>query len=103
VSSREISALITAFANTGGPVVFAQTEDSESHPLCAIVHTDLLGRISTALDRDECGVHDLWLRLEGTAVAFDNPNAFVNINCPDDLDAWLAGSPHGKHQSINLL
>jgi molybdenum cofactor guanylyltransferase len=98
VSSREISALITAFADAGGPVAFAQTEDSESHPLCAIVQTDLLDRISAALDQDERGVHDLWRQLEGTAIHFDNPNAFVNLNSPDDVDAWLAGSPDGRHR-----
>jgi molybdopterin-guanine dinucleotide biosynthesis protein A len=97
VSSREIAALITAFADTGGPVAFAQTENSESHPLCAVIHTNLLDRVSAALDRDERSVHDLWLQLEGTAVHFDNPNAFVNLNSPNDLDAWLAGSPNGRH------
>jgi len=98
LSWKEMSALVTAFAGTGGPVVFAQTEDAESHPLCAVVRTDLLDKVSAALDRDERGVHDLWLQLEGTAVPFDNPNAFVNLNSPDDLDAWLAGSPNGRHQ-----
>jgi molybdenum cofactor guanylyltransferase len=96
VSSKETSALITAFADTGGPVVFAQTQDAESHPLCAVVHTDLLDGVSAALDRDERGVHDLWLQLEGAAVHFDDPNAFVNLNSPDDLDAWLAGSSNER-------
>jgi molybdenum cofactor guanylyltransferase len=98
VSAMEMSALIAASANTGGSVVFAQMRDAEDHPLCAVVPTDLLGRISSALDRGERGVHNLWLQLEGIAVSFDDPNAFVNLNSPDDLDAWLTGRPHGRNR-----
>ena len=98
LSSEEISALITAFADTGGPVVFAQTQGSENHPLCAVVRTDLLDRVSAALNRDERGVHDLWRQFGGAAVPFNNANAFVNLNCPDDWEAWLAGSPHDRHR-----
>jgi molybdopterin-guanine dinucleotide biosynthesis protein A len=98
VSWKEMSALISAFADGSGPVVFARTQDSESHPLCAVVQTDVLDRISAALDQDERGVHDLWRQLESTAVHFDNPKAFVNLNSLDDVDAWLAGSPNGRHR-----
>jgi molybdopterin-guanine dinucleotide biosynthesis protein A len=98
LSWKEISALVTAFADTKGSLVFAQTQGSENHPLCAVVPTNMLDRVSAALDRDERGVHNLWLQLEGIAVPFDNPNAFANLNSPDDLEAWLAGSPHGKRR-----
>jgi molybdopterin-guanine dinucleotide biosynthesis protein A len=98
LSWKEISTLLAAFADTGGPVVFAQTEGPESHPLCAVVRTDLLDRISAALDRQERTVHDLWLRLAAVAVPFDNPAAFVNLNRPDDMEAWLAGNPHGRQR-----
>lgn len=98
LSSKEMSALIAVFADTGGPVVFAETEDSARHPLCAVVRTDLLDGISDALDRGERGVGALWLQLGGAAVHFEDSNAFVNLNSPNDLDAWLAGSPNGRHR-----
>jgi molybdopterin-guanine dinucleotide biosynthesis protein A len=91
LSSKEISSLLSAFAAGGGPVTFAQTEGSERHPLCAVVRTDLLADVSAALDRGERGVGDLWSELGGSPVCFDDPEAFINLNSPGDLNAWLAG------------
>ena len=96
LSWREMSALLTAFADTGGPIIFAETEDGARHPLCAVVRTDLLNEISTALDRGERTVSDVWSGLGGFAVHFDDPNAFINLNSPGDLDAWLEGRPNGR-------
>ncbi len=93
LSSKEIAALVSAFAAGGGPVVFAETDGSARHPLCAVVRSNLLDRISAALDRGELVVGELWKQLGGSAVHFDDPNAFININSPGDLDAWLAGRP----------
>jgi molybdopterin-guanine dinucleotide biosynthesis protein A len=95
LSWKEMSALLAAFADTGGPIIFAETEDGARHPLCAVVRIDLLDGIAAALDRGELAVRDLWSQLGGFAVHFDNPNAFVNLNSPGDLDAWLAGRPNG--------
>lgn len=103
LSWKEMAALLAAFRRTGGPVVFAQTEDAARHPLCAVVHVDLLHQVSAALDRGESAVQELWLQVGGTAVHFDNPNAFINLNSPDDVDAWLAGKPHGRRRSTNSL
>jgi molybdopterin-guanine dinucleotide biosynthesis protein A len=93
---KEMSALITAFVDTRGPVVFAETEDGARHPLCAVVRVDLLAEISAALDRAEFAVSDVWSQLGGFGLHFDSPNAFVNLNSPGDVDAWLAGRPNGK-------
>ena len=95
LSWKEMSTLMVAFVNTGGPVVFAQTQDAARHPLCAVVRVDLLDSISAALDREERAVGELWDRLGGVPVHFDDPDAFVNLNSPGDLDAWLAGKPNG--------
>ena len=95
LSCKEIALLIAAFAETRAPVVFARTQHSEDHPLCAVLRADLLDRVSTALDRGEYGVRDLWLQLAGAARAFDNPSAFINLNSPADVNAWLAGSCNG--------
>jgi molybdopterin-guanine dinucleotide biosynthesis protein A len=95
VSWKEMSALIATFARTGGPVVFARTEGLADHPLCAVVHVDSLDEICAALDRGQGAVHDLWHQAGGTAVHFDNANAFANLNSPDDVEAWL-GVPNAK-------
>jgi molybdopterin-guanine dinucleotide biosynthesis protein A len=96
LSWNEMSALITAFADTGGPVVFAQTQDAARHPLCAVVRVDLRDEIAAALDRAAFTVSDIWSQLGGFALPFDDPMAFVNLNSPGDVDAWLAGRPNGK-------
>ncbi len=98
VSWKEMSALLGAFARTGGPVVFAQTESSADHPLCAVVHVDLLDEICAALDEGQSAVHDLWLQVGGTAVHFDNANALANLNSPEDVETWLAGRPNGRRR-----
>jgi molybdopterin-guanine dinucleotide biosynthesis protein A len=103
VSWKEMSVLLSAFADGSGPVVFARTQDRARHPLCAVVSTDLLERVSAALDQGELGVGNLWLQLGGAAVPFDNPNAFVNLNSPDDLDSWLAGRPSGRLRKTNVF
>ena len=91
LSSKEMSALLSAVAADGGPVAFAQTEGSAWHPLCAVVRTNVLDEVSAALDWGELGVGALWSRLGGSPVQFDNPDSFVNLNSPGDVDAWLAG------------
>ncbi len=91
ISSTEMSALLSAFVASGGPVTFAQTENSASHPLCAVVCTDLLADVSAALDKGALGVGDLWAQIRGSCVRFENAAAFINLNSPGDLTAWLAG------------
>ena len=90
LSSKEMSALLSDFAACGGPVTFAQTESSAQHPLCAVVRTDALNDVSAALDRGELAVGDLWSQLGGSLVRFDDPDPFINLNSPGDLDTWLA-------------
>jgi len=96
LSWREMSALIATSIDTGGPVIFAQTQDGARHPLCAVVRVDLLDGISAALDQGERVVSDLWFQLGGFTVGFDDSKAFVNLNSPSDFDAWLAGRPNDK-------
>ncbi len=95
LSSKEISTLVSAFVATGDPVVLAETEGPVRHPLCAVVRSSLLDEVSAALDRGTLAAGDLWLRLGGTMVHFENPDGFINLNRLDDLDAWLAGT--GRH------
>ncbi len=90
LSAPEMSALLNAYVACGGPVVFAETEHAARHPLCAVIRTDLLPDISAALDRGVRAVGAVWSELGGTAVPFDNPENFTNINSPGDLEAWFA-------------
>lgn len=92
LSSREMSALMTAFGAHGGPVVFAETEGPLRHPLCAAIRNDVLESVSAALDEGMGAAADLWQQLGGSAVHFDDPQPFINLNSPGDVDAWL-----GKH------
>ncbi len=91
LSSKEISTLVSAFVATGHPAVFAETEGPVRHPLCAVVRSNLLDEVSAALDRGTLATGDLWLRLGGTTVHFENSDAFLNLNSLNDRDAWLAG------------
>jgi molybdenum cofactor guanylyltransferase len=90
LSAKEMSALLNAYVAHGGSVVFAETEHAARHPLCAVIRTDVLPAISAALDRGVRAVGAVWSELGGTAVPFDNPESFTNINSPGDLDAWFA-------------
>lgn len=93
LSSREMTLLMAAFGAGDRPVVFAETSGPMLHPLCAVMRTELLESISAALDKGVTGVGALWQRLGGSAVHFDDPGVFTNLNSPDDVDAWLGG--HG--------
>jgi len=87
-----------SMAARGECLVFAETDGPQKHPLCAVIRTDLLDSVSTALDSGAFGVSDLWQRLGGATVHFDNSDAFVNLNSLGDVDAWLTETrKHDDH------
>lgn len=90
LSSREISALLDAFTAHPGPVLFAETENAARHPLCAVIRSDLHAGISAALDEGARNVGDLWVRLGGSTLYFDDSGSFANLNSPKDVKTWLA-------------
>jgi molybdopterin-guanine dinucleotide biosynthesis protein A len=90
LSSAEMLTLMRSLAARGERLVFAETDGPQKHPLCAVIRTDLLDSVSTALDRGAFGVSDLWRRLGGATVHFENSDTFVNLNSLDDVNAWLA-------------
>lgn len=92
LSSAEMLTLMRSMAARGEPLVFAETAGPQKHPLCVVIRTDLLDSVSTTLDRGAFGASDLWLRLGGAPVHFENSDAFINLNSPDDVNAWLAGT-----------
>jgi molybdopterin-guanine dinucleotide biosynthesis protein A len=91
LSSQEILGLAKAFAAVSAPLVFAETDNEQRHPLCAIVNTCLLADISAALDMNMLCVGDLWQRLGGLRVRFRNPDAFSNLNTYADVSQWQRG------------
>ena len=90
ISANEITALSNAFKEAGAPVVFAETADGQTHPLCAVISTGLRAHVSAAIDSGVLGAGDLWTQLGGTGVLFDKVDAFTNLNSPADVDAWRA-------------
>ena len=85
ITATEISYLVEASGTTDSPITFAMTRDFVKHPLCAIVQTDLLQNICTAIDSGVRSVGLLWSQLGAGTAYFDNANAFINLNTPGDL------------------
>lgn len=90
ITTAEINTLIKAFRNAPQPVVFAQTGDSDKdwHPLCAVVHVDVLSTLSSAIDRQVRAVRDFWSQVDAAGVRFTDESRFVNINELHDLEQW---------------
>ena len=88
ISASQISALKQAFIETMAPAVFATTGDFFWHPLCAVVHNDLAGDISAAIDAGERKIRNIWQQAKAAKVQFDDDAAFFNINSLADMDKW---------------
>ena len=93
ISAVEIRALTRAFRAGRPRVAVARTGDSLWHPLCSVVHNDILPAVAAALDAGEFGVGKLWRKLEAREVRFDDETPFFNVNTPEDLASWREG--HG--------
>lgn len=88
ITYREMTALKKAFIENKKPVVFAQTAGFFLHPLCAVVHIDLIDMVSSAIDSGQRKIRDLWQQLNAEAVQFSDNDAFVNINDFADMENW---------------
>jgi molybdopterin-guanine dinucleotide biosynthesis protein A len=86
LTSRELISLKKAFVETKNPVVFAQTEDSFWHPLCAVVYNDLKEMVSSAIDQGHRKIRELWKHINAEAVQFPDDSAFFNINNQADME-----------------
>ena len=87
ITAREITSLKTDFFETKARVVFASV-GSDWHPLCSVFHTGALADIRRAIDFGDLKIRHLWDRLGARNVEFDSPDAFYNINAPQDWKAW---------------
>jgi molybdopterin-guanine dinucleotide biosynthesis protein A len=61
---------------------------TQNHPVFAMVHRDLTPSLIEFLTAGERKV-GLWLaQQQALPVLFDEPEAFINLNSPTDLQAW---------------
>lgn len=81
----EIRGLINAYVQNSASVVFARTKDY-GHPLCAVVPTQNLFAIQSEVDRGTRPIREIWKKLGAQAILFANQQAFVNINCAEDMN-----------------
>lgn len=88
ITAKEISALKKAFIETGASVVFAETAGFFWHPLCAVVHNGLKEEISSAIDRGQRKIRDVWQQVKAVRVQFADETAFLNINSLADVNKW---------------
>ncbi len=83
-SAREVAALRDAFVARRAGIVAARTADFSWHPLCSVVHVDMLPPVRAALDRGELAVGRLWRDLGAEPVDFADGTPFLNVNVPSD-------------------
>ena len=88
VTAIEITALKKAYRNGNAPIVFAESDDSDGHYLCAVVDVDLKEKISAAIDEERLTVGRLWPEIGAIGVRFPDGTPFVNINTEADLKEW---------------
>ena len=94
ITAAEIDTLLGAFRRAAARVVVAETGDSFWHPLCAVVHNDILPEVTASIEHGERGVGWLWRKLGALPVRFDDEWALFNVNTPEDLARWREGSGH---------
>ena len=92
ITSTEIKSLIAAWYCSGRPVAYAETPDFVRHPLCSVVHIDVLDEVRIALLEKRLSVIELWERLAGEAVYFHDALRFDDVDSPDDMKAVFAHS-----------
>lgn len=91
ITAKEMLVLKKTFVETEAPVVFATVNDFFWHPLCAVVHNGLAKQISSAIDRGERKIRNLWQQIKAERVQFTNETAFLNVNSLADVNRWRKG------------
>jgi molybdopterin-guanine dinucleotide biosynthesis protein A len=86
ISSTELETLISSAENEPALIVYAATE-SQEHPLCSVVRSELIGPLTTTLEEDKNAVLRFFHGLQHRKVFFHDERPFLNMNVPDDLRA----------------
>ena len=85
LTAYELTRLVDEFQATAAQIVVAETCQNAWHPLCSVVHIDVLAAVGKAITAQRFSVHQLWRTLNATAVEFTGEGAFTNINTPADF------------------
>lgn len=88
MTARELITLREAFVHSTEKIVFAETDGFFCHPLCAVVHNDMLAQIISSIDRGQRKVQQLWRLFGAKGVKFAEAAAFMNINSFSDVKCW---------------
>ena len=88
ITRQEISTLISEFSESGARAVYAQDGSFFDHPICTVVHIDLLDDVTGLIDEGRRKIADVWARIGATPVTFEDAAPFYNVNTPADLARW---------------
>ncbi len=86
ITAVEIRRLCEEFRHGESGIVFAETEEGTSHPLCCVVHVRLCGEISEAVRGGRLAVIRLWKEFGAARTCFENAGRFANVNVPGEFD-----------------
>ena len=90
LSARELARLVDAFrrAPHGVQRAVVTAGPSREYPICFVVHKEMAGHVTSALDRRHLKILQLWKDLHAKDVTFPDAEPFHNLNTPDDLRRW---------------
>jgi len=88
ITRQELSRLISGFSESGARAVYAQDGSFRDHPLCAIVHIDVLDDVSKIIDEGRRKIAEVWAKIGAKPVLFEDTAPFYNVNTPADLARW---------------
>ncbi|MFO7948216.1 MAG: molybdenum cofactor guanylyltransferase [Armatimonadota bacterium] len=88
LTDHHIRVLKDAYITGEARIVIARTEDHYLHPLCAVVHNELLAHVSRAINEGTRRVRQVWAEVGAVHVDFDDARPFCNINSAEDLKRW---------------
>lgn len=86
ITSKEMKQLIQPFFRGESQVIVAQTGDLFWHPLCVVVHIDLLPLVREALKKNCFKISPVWQKVNPRPVWFEDCRPFVNVNSPKEYD-----------------
>ena len=90
LTRHEIQQLLENFRHRPEGILSAETTDGAGQPLCSVVPVAMLDQFSEAVRTGRFGMKKLWRELGASAVQFDRPDRFFNINSQSDYDKLLA-------------
>lgn len=89
LTSVQIRILLEAAKENPAPVVFVKTP-SQEHPLCSVVRSDLLEKLTETLSDGKNAALRFFKDVDHKTVFFEDETPFMNVNTPEDLKVWEA-------------